>query len=167
MKKVLMVAGIFVGILVVPFLGMTISPTRELIMGLAPDEAVLQLADRIDENRAYTEQANLENNVKISELQAVIDNQETKLVDYQNRIEIQNAEILKIKADNQQTQTQVSKQFECEKLYGEEPLCQSDNRYRTRAKFSNMLDELEISKDEKERRTKIFNRCQEIIAKCG
>jgi hypothetical protein len=32
-----------------PIAGMTITPTRNLILGLAPDEAILALADKIDE----------------------------------------------------------------------------------------------------------------------
>jgi|GEM_PF-4077777 len=159
------ISGI-VGI-IIPVAGITITPTRDLILGLAPDEAVLQLADKIDENRINFDTKMVGNEQKIIELQSIIDDQKIELSNYKQQVESQNVKITEIKSGNQIIQTQVDKQTECSKLYGEQPLCQSDTRYRTKDKFEKMLDELEISKDEKYRRTKIFNKCQEIISKCG
>lgn len=47
-KKILLMFGVGLIGLALPIAGMTITPTRNLILGLAPDEAILALADKID-----------------------------------------------------------------------------------------------------------------------
>jgi TolA-binding protein len=83
MKKTLITLGIVAGVIATPILGMTISPTRDVILGLAPDQAVLSLADKIDEQRVSTEQTD----AKIKELQSVIDNQQSEIANYQQQID--------------------------------------------------------------------------------
>ncbi|KKP68113.1 MAG: hypothetical protein UR66_C0008G0021 [Candidatus Moranbacteria bacterium GW2011_GWE1_35_17] len=102
MKKVLIVTGIVIGILVVPFLGMTISPTRELIMGLAPDEAVLQLADKIDKSRA-------ENESKIQELKVMNYEQQNKIQELQSLTEEQRAQFENQKSESAKQQINTEK----------------------------------------------------------
>ena len=80
------IASIVIGVLLVavliPVVGMAISPTRDLLLGLAPEEAVLKLADEIDVTRNSVE----ENSQKILELQATIDTQNVDIQGYQNKI---------------------------------------------------------------------------------
>lgn len=45
----LILGGFIVGALISPIAGMAISSTRSLILGMAPDEAILTLADKIDQ----------------------------------------------------------------------------------------------------------------------
>jgi hypothetical protein len=61
---------------------MSIGETRNLILGLTPDEAVLQLADKIDSSRILNE-------TKLSEFQSTIDAQQVKLAEQQKLIEKQ------------------------------------------------------------------------------
>lgn len=58
MKKVSLAVGFVLLGMVTPLIGMAISPTRDLILGLAPDEAILKLADKIDQES--TKNANQE-----------------------------------------------------------------------------------------------------------
>ena len=163
MNKSITIAASVVAGVALPLLGLTVSPTRDAILGLAPDQAVLELADQIDENRVSTEQTD----AKLAELQSVIDSQKAELASYQEQVDSQSSKINSVKAENQATQSKVNNQAECSKLYAEEPLCQSDSRYRTKSAFDKMLKELEISEKGKEQRTKIYENCKQIIAKCG
>lgn len=80
MKKVLIIIGVVALCLATPILGMSISPTRSLLLGLAPDEQILTLADQIDENRISSEQ-------KMLELQSTIDVQQAELEKQQQMID--------------------------------------------------------------------------------
>jgi len=79
MKKYLLVVGVGLLGIAIPIAGLTITPTRDFILGLAPDEAILKLADRIDENRL--DYAN-----KNQELQQTIDNQQAEMKKMQETI---------------------------------------------------------------------------------
>lgn len=87
MKKFIIPAILVIAGIAIPFIGMTISPTRNLILGLAPNEAVLALADKIDENRISSDQLKTETDTKIAELQATIENQKSELANYQGKVE--------------------------------------------------------------------------------
>lgn len=52
MKKVLIIGGIVLTAILASILAMGIGETRSLLLGLVPEEAILQLADKIDEQRA-------------------------------------------------------------------------------------------------------------------
>ena len=80
MKKFIIpiISGI-VGI-IIPVAGMTITPTRNFILGLAPDEAVLQLADKIDDSRVINEE-------KMQEMQKTIEAQQIKINEQEARME--------------------------------------------------------------------------------
>jgi len=67
MKKAIIIIGaVMVGV-IIPFLGMTITPTRDLILGMAPDEAILILADKIDRESGKND----EQEQNITELQNI------------------------------------------------------------------------------------------------
>lgn len=78
MKKVILIAisSLIAGAAISPVLGMTLSPTRNLILGLAPEEAILALADKIDEQAIK----NREQSEKMNELEN-INNQQKETLD--------------------------------------------------------------------------------------
>jgi len=165
MKKVIITIAIIAGIVTIPVLGMAITPTRDLLLGLTPDEKILALADRIDENRMSTEQTD----VKIAELQSTIDNQKAELAEYQKQIEAQNNEIAEAKTTTEETQAKVSNESECRKLYAENSNC-GISFFRTKDNFKKYMDRYKengtYDKWYPEKKS-IFDKCQEIIAKCG
>ena len=83
MKKSLIIFGIVVAVVLLPVLGMAISPTRDLLLGLTPDNQILALADKIDQNRVSSEQTDS----KISELQSTIDSQQSEIANYREQVE--------------------------------------------------------------------------------
>src|SRR3990172_10635332 len=85
--------ALIVGLILSPFIGMAIGGTRELILGLAPEDAVLQLADKIDSDRTSVEQ-------KTNELQVLIESQNSQIAEQQEIIEQQRTEL-----ENQKNQT--------------------------------------------------------------
>ncbi|MDI6777797.1 MAG: hypothetical protein QMD77_01255 [Patescibacteria group bacterium] len=95
MKKIAIysASALIVGVIVSPFIGMAIGSTRELILGLAPEEAVLQLADKIDLDRAGVEQ-------KTNELQSLIDAQKSQLAEQQQIIDQQKTELENVKSSS-------------------------------------------------------------------
>lgn len=92
------IAALIAGLVISPFVGMAIGSTRSLILGLAPDEAVLQLADKIDDDRAGVDQ-------KTNELQSLIDTQNSQIADQQKIIEEQKAELTTQKGEVSQAKT--------------------------------------------------------------
>jgi|GEM_PF-2484492 len=108
MKKSLITLGIVGGIVLLPVLGMAITPTRDLIMGLAPDQAVLSLADKIDENRVNSDQ-------KSAELQSLIDTQRNQIAEQQSIIDGQKAELDDQKSDVAQAKSDISNEANCRK----------------------------------------------------
>lgn len=89
MNKTLVIVAIVATAIFSPIVGMAIGETRSLILGLAPDEAVLQLADKIDEQRVVAEQAKAESDQKTGELQSVVADQQAQLVGQQQMIDEQ------------------------------------------------------------------------------
>ena len=72
MKKaiLLILIGFIVGALVSPAAGMALTSTRNLILGMAPDDAILALADKIDQESGKNE----EQEQKINEQSEAINN---------------------------------------------------------------------------------------------
>lgn len=89
MNKALVAVAIIGTAILSPIVGMGIGETRNLILGLAPDEAVLRLADKIDEQRIVAEQAQAENDQKTGELQSVVADQQAQLAEQQRMIDEQ------------------------------------------------------------------------------
>ena len=108
MKKTIVTAAIalVVGVVGTPILGMAISPTRDLILGMAPNDAVLQLADKID-------QTGNTNEAKIQEMQATIDSQNSKLADQTKQLKDQTAKVESAKVDVKNVVEAVAKNKDC------------------------------------------------------
>lgn len=73
MKKVVLASVIAATVVLSPVVAMGISPARDLILGLAPDEAVLKIADTIDTDRVNIEQKMKEKDEQLAELQSAND----------------------------------------------------------------------------------------------
>jgi hypothetical protein len=176
------IASGIIGI-IIPVAGMTITPTRDLILGLVPGEAILQLADEIDQNK-------IDNEDKIQELQLTIESQQIKIAEQQTMIDEQNNQINSTKTESQTIQNQVNNESECRKLYSAYPECSISNKiYRTRSDFDDYMDEqkerdkksVEIckttggsskkcednNKSNFDKYEDKFEKCQEIIKRCG
>lgn len=171
-------SALVAGLIISPFIGMAIRSTRELILGLAPEEAVLQLADKIDSDRAGIEQ-------KTSELQSLIDTQNAQLAEQQQIIDQQKVEFEAQKSQSAQTASEVSQmktqvaeaqqavkdEAKCRELYAKNTFC-NQSGYRSQSGLDQLLNRMkkgepeaayqEDKKDVMER----FNKCQEIIQQC-
>lgn len=93
--------ALIAGLIISPFIGMAIGSTRELILGLAPDDAVLRLADKIDSDRAGIEQ-------RTNDLQTMIDSQNSQITEQQKIIDEQKSELATQKGETSQTKSEVS-----------------------------------------------------------
>ena len=82
MNKIIATAAIVGTAILSPIVGMGIGQTREAILGLAPDEAVLQLADKIDQSSVKVD----ESSALVSSVQAKITEQEGQLAEYQEKL---------------------------------------------------------------------------------
>lgn len=118
MQKALIIGGIVLTAILASILAMGIGEARSLLLGLVPEEAILQLADKIDEQRITTEQIKAENDQKTEEIQSVIVDQQTKLEEQQRMIEEQDAENAKIQ-----------KTLECQALQKSSSWC-GDTKYK-------------------------------------
>lgn len=78
MKKALIIGGVILGVLVVPVLGMATTPTGDAFLGLALEEAILQLADKIDETRSDVDQNKSDSDNKLQEPQSDIEGYKRK-----------------------------------------------------------------------------------------
>jgi hypothetical protein len=155
MKKILIpiISGV-IGI-IIPVAGMTITPTRNLILGLAPKEAILQLADKIDETRLNIDQIKTDNDNKIQELQSTIEAQQVKLAEQQKAIDGQNGQINSTKLESQTAQAKVDNETECRKLYS------AFDDFIDNEKKNHGASDADIKGYKK-----TFETCQGIIKKC-
>ena len=97
MKKIILVGVVtfFAGAMISPVAGMAISSTRNLILGMAPSEAILTLADKIDEESGKNEE------------------QEQKLSELNNATTQQNEELTALKKNQEIADCQKQKEY-CE-----------------------------------------------------
>lgn len=114
MKKIMTIAvgSLVVGMIISPVLGMAIGGTRELILGMAPNDAVLQLADKIDSNR-------VESDSKATGMQSLIDSQKKQIEDQQKIIDSQKSGLDAQQAESDKnkaaTQAAISNEQSCRK----------------------------------------------------
>ncbi len=86
MKKIILVGVItfVIGAIISPIAGMAINSTRSLILGMAPDEAILVLADKIDEESGKND----EQEQKLAELNNAATQQDEEMAVLQKNQEI-------------------------------------------------------------------------------
>ncbi len=160
--------SLIVGIvgIVIPVVGMTITPTRNLILGLAPEEVILQLADKIDETRVNVDQNKKDGDNKIQELQLLIDSQKSQIEEQQKTINEQSGQISSSKSEIQTVQNTIVKNKDCSVDVNK--YCVSDS-FTDPDKFKKFLknyEQFDNYSEYKDKYTKQFNKCQEAI-KCN
>lgn len=163
MNKALIAIAIVGTAIISPIVGMGITQTREAILGLAPEEAILKLADKIDQTDARFDEASS----LVEALQAKIIEQDGHIAEYQVKLAEQEIKLAAQATEQTRVSTTIATQSRCSQLSAEQPICRQDSRYQTKAAFDKMLDELEISSKEKGKRTDIFNKCKEVLAACN
>jgi septal ring factor EnvC (AmiA/AmiB activator) len=167
MNKTIATAAIAGVAILSPVAAMSVTPVRDALLGLAPEEQIVALADEIDKSRVENEQklASLEQELastkqKNAELEEVLASQAVKVEEQKQTSEAQKAEVATVSA-------RADKQAECSELYRTNQVC-TQERYRSKDAFEKMIDDIKDSEpDDVKPRTKFFNKCQEIIAKCG
>lgn len=104
MKKIIIISvgTFFIGLLLSPVVGMVIGSTRELILGMAPEEAILEIADKIDTDKQEMEQ-------RLLDMQITIDSQQSQLTEYENKVISQDVAIQTQQQEITRTQTEFSK----------------------------------------------------------
>jgi len=111
MKKstIITIAGILIFGLITPIIGMTISPTREILLGLSPEDSILKLADQIDTNRVSIDQKITELQLQVSSQQQTVDDQKKIIEDYQKQVD-------SVKSESKLVQESVSNETSCRKV---------------------------------------------------
>lgn len=172
MRKSLIIGGIVAGIVLVPVLGMAITPTRDLILGMAPDTAVLSLADKIDENRVNVDSktAELQSLIdtqknQISEQQSIIDGQKTELDDQKATTAQAQSTANQAKADVATTQAAVAKNKDCAADVNKYCTSKSFSDPDEFKKFLKVYEDFPNYSDYKKKFTESFNDCQAAL-KC-
>ena len=79
MKNIIITGVIATTALVSPALAMSISPTREALLGLTPDEKILEIADQLDTSKEETKK-------EMERLQNVIEEQKTTISAMENSV---------------------------------------------------------------------------------
>jgi chromosome segregation ATPase len=161
MNKIIIIAISSIVGLAIPVIGLTISPTRDILLGLSPDEAVLALADKIDENRVSSEQTD----AKIMDLQSTIESQQSEIENYREQIESQNDKIETVNTDVKTTNETVVKQKYCNTEVNK--YCVSDS-FKYSDEFTDFLKAYESFENYNEYKTKYttqFDNCQKAL-KC-
>lgn len=93
MKKTLTTLAIAAGVISAPVLSMSITPTRELLLGLTPDEQILAIADKLDTDKTELQQKLDDKEQKITELQSALDAQSQQMTEQQEATEQKVAEV--------------------------------------------------------------------------
>lgn len=167
MKKtiLLILGGFIIGALISPVVGMAINSTRNLILGMAPDEAILVLADKIDENLVSSEQSKSETNAKMAELQLTIDAQQSKLVEQQKTIDSQAVSLNSTKQAINETNATVAKQKDCSADVSKYCVSSSFRDADEFKKFLKNYEQFDNYNEYKSKYTTQFNNCQTAM-KC-
>jgi septal ring factor EnvC (AmiA/AmiB activator) len=183
MNKTIVTAAIAGVAILSPVAAMSVTPVRDALLGLAPEEQIVTLADEIDKSRVDNEQKLTELQELISTQQKTIDEQK-KALDTQKYAQDSNAEeLIKQKADQTALASKVSNQAECLELYRKNPFCSSSNSDYEKSlerRLSTCEIQAKISKEGgesfnkdkciQEAQDKVDERqsiCASIIEKCG
>lgn len=153
--------------LALPVIGMTITPTREALLSLTtPDEKILSLADKIDEQRVLADESKAASDAKLAEFQSTIDDQQARLAEQQKLIDENNEAVLEtksaVKDANDMTDKLAKEQCEAEKKL------HCSDKYLTKKSFDKYLDDFgdDLNSEMENDLEKRFNRCQNILKSC-
>lgn len=140
--------GLVVALVALPSIGMAVSPTRSLILGMFPKQATLTLADKIDTNKSEVD-------AQVQALQATVNSQQA-ILDEQQRIK-----------DEEQAKKEASeKQAGIDKIADDKKqACESAKSDCTSkiAKINGLIDSdesyIKQRKDDIKSRNKIIDNC--------
>jgi hypothetical protein len=172
MNKTIATAAIVGAAILSPVASMGITPVREALLGLAPEDQIVALADKIDESRVENEQKQTENEQKLTDLQASLDAANTVIAEQKKTLEGQSEKNAAVEKALVEQKADSDKKAECAMTYASHPYCKAD-AYRTKSGFEseksniNKSENEEIKKEELKRAAERYGECQEIIAKCG
>ena len=103
-----------------PIASMGISPLRESILGMAPQDSVLALADKIDSNRVDVEQKIAEKDTQLEALKASNAELQSKIDSQNKQIESQKSDLSQVKIDASNTsvkQVENTRQSDCNTVH--------------------------------------------------
>ena len=153
-----MIAGFIIVGMALPLFGMTITPTRNAILGLTTDEKIDTLADKIDETKVATEQLTSDSDTKITELQSQVSDQQQIVDDQKKMIDSQSAENERI--------------AKCADLKSKYIVCNNPDMKKDLKSYLNSKNRYspDGSKSENQRWEKIgtenWNTCQDVFKQC-
>jgi septal ring factor EnvC (AmiA/AmiB activator) len=164
MNKIVATAAIAGAAILSPVASMGVSPVREALLGMAPDEQILSLADKIDESRVANEQ-------KLSEIQQELDSAKQTIAEQKATLESQKSNQDARNAE----QDALSEKIECSSLRSKYVMCNNEGDYRK--DFSSFLKDYlksHVSDQDGDREkkewaeiaTKNYNICQGIYKQC-
>ncbi len=108
MNKAIATAAIIGAAIISPVAAMGISPTREALLGLAPNEAILKVADEIDTNKANMTQTLSETNQKVSDLEKTVADQESVIAEQKKALDDAKASQASLQTSVSQVQSAVA-----------------------------------------------------------
>lgn len=163
--------GIIVGAFLSLVVGMAIGQTRSLIIGLAPEEAVLELADQIDTSKEEMQSLIDEQNTKLEEQNKIIQEQQGKIDEQAQSISNISQNISQVQATATETQMALTSQIDCVKKYEKYSYCERDE-YRKKSAFDKMVKDnkkgqsKEAHESDKKELKERFEICQTFINEC-
>lgn len=167
MNKTIATIAIAGAALLSPVAGMSITPVREALLGLAPEEQITTLADKIDEGRV----ANEGTDAKVAALEAELASAKQKNTELENAVgnqkTIQDAKI----AEQAVAIEENKKTADCAIQYSSAKFCQTEG-YRNSTEFSVVKKEIRDFFSDTDEAARIseaierFNKCEDIRTQC-
>ncbi|KKP89647.1 MAG: hypothetical protein US57_C0015G0027 [Candidatus Moranbacteria bacterium GW2011_GWC2_37_73] len=141
--------GLIVALVALPSIGMAVSPTRNLLLGMLPWEATLTLADKIDTNKSEVD-------TQVQALQATVNSQQT-LLDEQQRI----------KDEEQAKKETLEKQTAEQNIADEKESACEAAKNECIVKINKQKSIIDSAESYIEQRKKDTKSRKELLAKCG
>ena len=181
------VSAVIVALIASPVIGMAVSPTRSLILGLSDHDSILQVADQIDTTRTDLEAKLAEKDAQVATLQSANTVLQSKIDDQGSQVDAQKADVAKAKADITAVKSDIAdakvaaaasddakkQDAKCQKLYTKSPACQGDH-YRSKsslneqiAKNMNGCSDSDSCDAMKKQLNDYYDTCQTIYAQCN
>jgi vacuolar-type H+-ATPase subunit I/STV1 len=169
MNKTIATAAIAGVAILSPVAAMSVTPVRDALLGLAPEEQIVTLADEIDKSRVENEQ-------KLATLEQELASAKQVIAEQKDALEAQKADHA-VKATEQAVlSAKIDKQALCSSKLEENKEC-SFKEYRNKSDFDEMMATYKAMDSEngntkiydrnlKEKKP-IFDKCQEIIKSCN
>jgi DNA repair exonuclease SbcCD ATPase subunit len=121
MNKTIATAAIAGSIILSPVASIGITPVREALLGLAPEDQIVALADEIDKSRVENEQKQTENEQKLAALEQELSAAKQTIAEQKTALETQKADqIAKDAAQSEQLKQEIEPRLLSDKKPTEE-----------------------------------------------